>query len=138
MVEETPFRKTNKERNGAAIVEFALFLPLFFMITMATIETCRVLYLRQSLTIAAYECARLGVIPGMTLETLEFQCDSIVNGRDIHNVKLTVEPPDLSGLHYGDPLTVTVEAKVDDNAILGTWFYRGRTLRETVVILGEY
>ncbi len=138
MAGETPSRKTSKKKNGAAIVEFALFLPLFFMITMASIETCRVLYLRQSLTIAAYECARLGVIPGMSLEALEFQCDSIVDGRNIRNVTLTVDPPDLSSLHYGDPLTVTVEAQADDNAILGTWFYRGRTLRETVVILGEY
>lgn len=137
MAGDTPSRKTSKKRNGAAIVEFALFLPLFFMITMATIETCRVLYLRQSLTIAAYECARLGIIPGMSLEALEFQCDAIVDGRNIHNAKLIVDPPDLATLHYGDPLSVTVEANVDDNAILGTWFYRGRVLRETVVILGE-
>lgn len=137
MAGDTPSRKTSKKRNGAAIVEFALFLPLFFMITMATIETCRVLYLRQSLTIAAYECARLGIIPGMSLEALEFQCDTIIDGRNIHNAKLIVDPPDLATLHYGDPLSVTVEANVDDNAILGTWFYRGRVLRETVVILGE-
>lgn len=138
MAAESSTRKTSKKRKGAAIVEFALFLPLFFMITMATIETCRVLYLRQSLTIAAYECARLGVIPGMSLEALEFQCDAIVDGRNIRNVTLKVDPPDLSSLHYGEPLTVTVETKADDNAMLGTWFYRGRTLRETVVILGEY
>ncbi len=138
MTGKSPLRKNSKKRNGAAIVEFALFLPLFFMITMATIETCRVLYLRQSLTIAAYECARLGVIPGMNLEAMQFQCDAIVDGRNLRNVTLTVDPPDLSSLNYGDPLTVTVETKADDNAILGTWFYRGRTLRETVVILGEY
>lgn len=54
-------------RSGAAMIELALFLPVFFMITMATVETCRVLYLRQSLTIAAYECARIGIVPGVTL-----------------------------------------------------------------------
>lgn len=104
---------------------------------MATIETCRVLYLRQSLTIAAYECARLGVIPGMTLETMELQCANIVESRNIKNATLIVDPPDIASVGFGEPLSVTVEAGVDDNAMLGTWFYRGRTVRETVVILGE-
>lgn len=104
---------------------------------MGTIEVCRVLYLRQSLTIAAYECARLSVIPGMTLETLDIQCGNIIDGRKIKYAKLTVEPSDIANVAYGQPLSVTVEASVDDNAVLGTWFYRGQTLRETVVILGE-
>ncbi len=52
-----------QQRRGAAIVELALFLPVYFLVAMGTIETCRALYIRQSLKIAAYECARVGIIP---------------------------------------------------------------------------
>ncbi len=73
----------------------------------------------------------------MTLETLELQCTSIIESRNIKNATLIVDPPDIASVDFGEPLKVTVEASVDDNAMLGTWFYRGRTVRETVVILGE-
>ena len=44
-------------RRGAAMIEFAVCMPIFFMITMGTIETCHMIYVRQSLKIASYEWA---------------------------------------------------------------------------------
>lgn len=127
-----------KVRSGAAMIELALFLPVFFVITMGTIETCRMLYLRQSLTIAAYECARMGIITGMTNDALKTQCDNILLGRKVRGAVMKVEPSDLQSLKFGDILTVTVEAPADDNALLGTWFYRGKQMVETVKIMAEH
>lgn len=125
-------------RVGAAMVELALFLPVFFMITMATVETCRVLYLRQSLTIAAYECARLGIVPGMSLDALQSQCDAIMNGRNIKGAVLSTNPASLESLRYGDTLTVSISVALDTNVVLSTWFYRGRRVTETTTIMAEY
>ena len=125
-------------RRGAAMIELALFLPLFFMITMATVETCRVLYMRQSLTIASYECARLGIVPGMNRDALDAQCNVILQGRKIKGAVMTTVPKSLDALRYGDTLAVTITVGLDDNALLGTWFYRGRTLTETTTIMAEY
>lgn len=105
---------------------------------MATVETCRVLYLRQSLTIAAYECARLGIVPGMDRDALDAQCDVILRGRNIKGAVMSTNPPDLNTLQYGDTLAVTVTVALDQNAVLGTWFYRGRTITETTTIMAEY
>ncbi len=85
----TTIRVHRRDRSGAAMIELALFLPVFFMITMATVETCRVLYLRQSLTIAAYECARLGIVPGITRDVLDDQCVAVLGGRRIQGATLT-------------------------------------------------
>ncbi len=116
----------------------AVFLPVFFMITMATIETCRVIYVRQSLTIAAYECARLGIVPGMSQDAVQTQFDLILTGRNIKEARLELNPSNLSNLRYGDILTVTVSAPADSNSLVGSWFYQGKTLTESVKIMAEY
>ena len=130
--------RVRQGRRGAAMIELALFLPVFFMITMATVETCRVLYLRQSLTIAAYECARIGIVPGMTRETLDDQCDVILRARNVKGAVLTTKPANIDTLKYGDTLAVTITVALDENALLGTWFYRGKSVSETTTIMAEY
>lgn len=126
------------KKQGAALVELALFLPIYFMITMATIETCRVLYIHQSLSIAAYECARIGVVPGMTRDAMDTQCNLILNGRNIKGGSLQVSPLNPATMQFGDVLTVTVSAPADRNSLVGSWFYQGKTLTETVKIMAEY
>ncbi len=44
---------------------------------MGTIETCRMIYLRQSLKLASYECARIGITAGY---------DSVETMRDLADV----------------------------------------------------
>jgi Flp pilus assembly protein TadG len=125
-------------RHGAALIEFSVCLPIFFLITMATIETCRMVYLRQSLKIAAYECARVGIVPGMTDQAVRDQCDLILLGRKLSNYQLRTSPESIESLKYGDLLTVTIEMSADKNAIVGSWFYRNRSFQESVTIMAEY
>lgn len=128
----------NRRRKGAALIEFAIFLPVLFLITMATLETCRMIYLRQSLKIAAYECARLAIIPGATSSDIQAQCDAILQGRKIETYKLTCTPASPDALKLGDHFTAEVEAPASEAAIVGSWFYQNKTLREKVVIMAEY
>lgn len=105
---------------------------------MGTIEVCRMIYLRQSLRIAAYECARLGIIPEMTREGLQAQCDAILVPRNIKGYTFSYSPPNLKSLKYGDILTTTVSVPLHSNALAGSWFYRDRGLVESVAIMAEY
>lgn len=119
------------------MVEFAICMPVFFLLAMSTIETCRMMYLRQSLKIAGYECARIGITPGMSAEVMQNQCDAIMTGRQIRNYQMLFQPTDLEGLQFGDLLTITVNASAADNALVGAWFYRQKTLSESVTIMAE-
>ena len=119
------------------MVEFAVCLPVFFLIAMGTIETCRMIYLRQSMKIAAYECARLGITPEITVETIEDQCDVILLGRNINNYEMTLDPADPATLQFGELFTVTIEAPVSENALVGTWFYSDTTIAKSVSIMAE-
>ncbi len=128
----------HRPRRGAAMVELALCLPLFFLITMATVETCRMLYVRQSTKIAAYECARLGIIPGIEKQSLIDQCDLILQGRGIRGYQFSFSPEDLTTLHYGDLFSVTIQTAADQNDLVGGWFFQGKMFTETVTIMAEY
>ncbi|MGN6133371.1 MAG: TadE/TadG family type IV pilus assembly protein [Aureliella sp.] len=125
-------------RRGGALIEFAVCMPVFFCITMGTIETCHMIYLRQSLKIAAYECARLGIVPDMTRDTLEDQCDVLLQARKIRGYRFDCEPADPKLLEYGQLFTVEVSASADENALVGSWFYQGKTMSESVRVMAEH
>ena len=105
---------------------------------MATIETCRMIYIRQSLKIAAYECARLGIVPGATSATLQSQCDLILLGRNVRGYQFSCVPADPTALKYGDLFKTSVQIAAKDSAIVGTWFYRNKVFNESVTIMAEY
>ena len=51
-------------RRGTALVEMALLLPIFFMVTLGIVEFGRAMMVGQLITNAAREGARLGIIDG--------------------------------------------------------------------------
>lgn len=134
----TVCRRRNKARRGAALVEFTVCLPLFLVIVLATVETCRMIYLQQSLKLAAYECARLGITPDATYDTLQLQCDLLLQGRGLENYTFSIDPMDPSELEYEDNLTVSVSIPASEATILGSFFYQGKTVTESVTIMAEY
>jgi hypothetical protein len=125
-------------RAGAAMIEFAICMPIFFLIVMGTIETCRMIYLRQSLKLAAYECARVGIMPGMTPAVLQDQCDVILGGRRIRNYQFSCIPANPADLKFGQLFTTTVVVSAEENALVGAWFYQAKMLSESVSIMAEH
>ncbi len=120
------------------MVELAVCLPLLVTITIATIESCRALYLKQSVRITAYECARLGVVPGATTADVEDLCTVILSSRNINSYTLTCDPADLSTLRYPDLLRVTVDVPYDENMLIGSWLFANKRLTQSVTIMAEY
>ncbi|PAY20917.1 pilus assembly protein TadE [Rhodopirellula sp. SM50] len=120
------------------MIEFAVCLPVFLLIAMGTIETCRMIYLRQSLKVAAYECARLAIVPEVTPADLQDQCDVLLLGRNISSYTLNCTPADPSTLNYGEIFITTVEAPASENALVGSWIYGSSTVSESVSIMMEY
>jgi hypothetical protein len=131
-------RHPSRRRHGGAMIEFAICLPLLVSVTLGTVEACRMIYLRQSIKIAAYECARLGIVPGAEFANLQDHCDVLLNGRRLKEFQLSCEPADLSVLDFSDPLIVKVDISVPANALLGSLFYAGTHASESVTIMAEF
>ena len=125
-------------RSGAAIIEFAICLPIFFLIAIGTVETCRMIYLRQSLKIAAYECARVAIVPGSKDSDVVNQGNAILIGRRLKDFTLETTPSSVSHLKYGDLFKVEISIPAEPNALVGAWFYKNRTIHESVTIMAEY
>ncbi|MCA9131855.1 MAG: pilus assembly protein [Planctomycetales bacterium] len=130
-------RSGNKIRRGAAIIEVALALPLLVLVALSTVDTCSVIFLRQSAKIAAYECARVAIIPGVRQEDIQLQCDAIMAHRHIQDYTLNLSVEDLTSLSRGDLLQVSVSIPANTNSLVTSWFYRDRVFDETVTILAE-
>jgi Flp pilus assembly protein TadG len=70
-------------REGAFTVEFALCCGLFFMLLMAGIEFTRFMYARHSIDQAAYEAARIGIVPGKTPAMVADRANQILNATGV-------------------------------------------------------
>lgn len=112
---------------GVAATELAVCLPIVVLIVLATIESCSALFLKQSLTVAAYEGARTAIEKGATAATVQTACNNILTDRRVKGSKITISPT-ISTLKPGDYVDVTVSAPCNSNSPVPTSFFRGRTL----------
>ncbi len=121
-----------RQRRGAAIIELAVCLPLLVMLTLATIEACAMIYLKQTLTIAAFEGARIGMLPGSAAINVEAQTELVLGDHNVTGYSISMLPSDPATLTDGDYFRVTVDAQCSPNSLIGGWFYVGKTFSESV------
>lgn len=72
--------RTRKNRQKAqAIVEFAFVLPVLLLMLMGIIEFGRIFMAQQTITNAAREGARIGILPSSTLADVEGTVSTYMN-----------------------------------------------------------
>jgi len=123
-------------RRGVAVSELAVCLPILFLITFAAIETCSAIYLKQSMTLAAYEGARVALIPAASDNNVVAQSDQILTDRNVQGGNVSVSP-NVRGASPGTFIRVEVSAPCTGNLALPSFFYRGHTMSATVEMMKE-
>lgn len=133
-------RIKNRGRNnsGAAAVEFAVISPVLFLLFMGTVETCRFIYLRQSLTIAAYEATRIALIPKSTSGQVVAAANNILTDRGIKGASITITPSDFSSAPIQSFIEVRVTAPANSNSLVKVNFFAGKTLVGRCSMMKEY
>lgn len=132
------FQRKRHRRNGAATAELALCLPLMITLVFACIETCSMIFVKQSLTIAAYEGARSALSPGATSADVRDTCNLILNDRNIQNANVSISPTLIESALPGEYLTVTIDAPCDENSLFRGFFFRSKRLEGETVMMKEY
>jgi Flp pilus assembly protein TadG len=130
-------RRCIAPRKAAAAAEMAICLPLIVMLVLGSIETCSMIYLRHSLTIASYEAARVAIDFDGTSTAAEARCQEILDAREVEDADIDIEPDEVATVDRGQQISVTVSAPCDSNAIIPAWFYGGRTLSHTMTMVKE-
>ena len=130
-------RSADSSIAGLAVVELAVCLPILVVILLATIETCTMLQMQQNLAVAAYEGARVGIIPGVEGGTVQMQCQMLLDDRNVNGYTITMAPADPTTMVPGDNFAVTIAADCTANSLVGSVFYNGKTITESVVMKAE-
>lgn len=95
------------------------------------------IYLKQTLSIAAYEGVRTAISPGATAADVRADCNQVLSDRRVVGGTVTVRPSNISSLNPGDYVDVTVTAPCAGNTVVPNRFYRGRTLSATASMMIE-
>ncbi len=126
------------DRAGVAAAEFAVCLPILMVIIMGTIEACSMVYLKQSLSVAAYEGARASLRPGGSTSTVNAACNQILSARKVRGAVVTVSPNNFASQPAQTWITIRVEARGRDNSVISGWFYDNLVLDATATMMKEF
>ena len=130
-------RLSRRNRRGVAAVELAVCLPVIVLMVVATIEACSMVFLKQSLTAAAYEGVRTALVERATSGDVQAVCNQILLDRRVDGGTVSVNPSNIEALRPGDFVNVTVSAPCDRNTVVPNGFYRRRTLTTTASMMIE-
>lgn len=125
-------------RKGSATLEFAVCLPILIMIVLGTVEACGMIYLKQTLCVAAYEGARGSVIPGATKSDIVQRCHTILSQRQVTGATIVVSPDDFESQPSQSWITVRITARASDNAYIGSVYSRAMVIGAEATMMKEY
>lgn len=113
-------------RMGAFTVEFALVSSLFFVILLSSFEFSRIYYARHCLDQASYEAARLGIIPGATVQEVQARATTALAAAGVKPLRVDVEPHIFSDTTT--TVTVTITCDVAENSWLPSRYFLEPTI----------
>lgn len=119
-----PSRRPN--RTGATAVEFAIVAPVFFLVLMAMFEFSRLNVLRHTADNAAYEAARVAMVPGATAADATAEAQRLMNIIGARGTNVSITPALIT--RDTTEVTVSVAVPLDRNGWVVPRFTRGRTL----------
>jgi Flp pilus assembly protein TadG len=127
-----------KTRAGVAAAEFAVCLPVIVLIVLATIEACTMVFLKQSLSIAAYEGGRAALVQSASTTDVQRIAQQVLTERRVNGGVVSISPANLASIKPGQYLTVTVTAPATGNNTIPLKFYRGRNVTGSATMMKEF
>ena len=112
-------------------------LPVFVLILLGTIEACTMIFLEQTLKIAAHEGARAAVVPGSDDTKVQNTVLVFLSSRGVNTPGVVITPVHHENAAYGTLIQVDVSAPCSANCVFAPFFYAGKTLTGTVIMMKE-
>ncbi|TWT99616.1 TadE-like protein [Botrimarina colliarenosi] len=131
------FRNQSNDRSGVAATEFAICLPVLMLLLLGTLESCSMIFLKQSLSIAAYEAGHTALLPNATDSDIRTAGEGVLTDRRIQNGAIQVLPGGIQSIDEGEYFEIRVSAPTDANRILPLSFFGGRQLSASAVFMKE-
>ena len=107
-------------RFGAAAVEFAIVAPLFLLFIFGVVEFGRVMLVKNVVTNASREAARVAIVEGANSTQVSAVADEYCAASSVTEVEVLISPLDLSTATPETPITVTVRVNFDSVSLFPT------------------
>lgn len=102
--------KRHEQRRGAALVEFAVCIPVILIILLGSMEACSAIFVRQALTCSAYEGIRAAVKGGALTSDAVTRAQEILDTRGIRGATIEFFPADIRTADRGTDIAIQVSA----------------------------
>ena len=122
-------------RPGAAVVEFAVVAPVFFLFVFGMIEFGRMVMVQQIMTNAAREGARLAILPGSTTSQVKAAVNNYLAAGAISGATTSVNPDPPTSASYGSAVTVTVSVPFKSVSWTPAPFFLGSTTLQAQCVM---
>ena len=122
-------------RRGATAVEFALVAPAFFLVLFAMFEFSRLNVLRHTADNAAYEAARVAMVPGASAAEATDAAAQLLAIIGARGASITIDPPVITT--DTDSVTVAIVIPLDQNGWVVPRFTRGRQISAQTTLRTE-
>lgn len=130
-------RSGRDRRRGAATVELAVCLPVLVLIVFGGIEASHMVFIRQTLTQAAYAGVRSGIDKDAKSSEVNAAAEAVLATRNIQGAQVAIRPGPVELVRRGDPITVEIKAPCNSNSVGPSWFFRDQELAATVTMVKE-
>ncbi|ADB19156.1 TadE family protein [Pirellula staleyi DSM 6068] len=117
-------KRTTRARSAAVTVEFALTIPLLFLLFFGMIEFARIAMIENSVENAAYEGARAAIVPGGTSTSAQTAAQSALSAAMISGATVSVTPSNITIATTS--VTVDVSVPLNSNTWVLAAFTSGR------------
>ena len=114
-------------RHGAAVVEFAVCLPLLMLIILGAIEATHGIFLKQALSAAAYEGMRVAIEPRSKQSDATKQAQALLDARLVKGSQITFDA-NIDTAPRGQKVAIEVSAPISLNSP-----FIGRVIQDRVV-----
>ena len=96
------------------------------------------IYLKQSLTIAAYEGARLANAQGATSADVEARCNAILTDRRVNGATVSISPAEVLSVAQGNSFSIECTAPCNVNAMVAPMFFSSKSLLGRAEFVKKY
>ncbi len=119
-------KRAKKKRLGAAVVEFALIVPIFLTLVFGIIEFGRLMMVQQVLVNASREGARRAVLEGATVADVTQEVSNYLSSSSI-NVpsESIVVSPDPTSIFNNENISVSISIPFSSVSWMPPLFYSG-------------
>lgn len=135
-IQRRPSAASRPSRSGAALVEFAITVPIVFLMFFAALDFCRLSMLTHTAEQAAYEGARRGSMPGATAQLAQAAAQEELDRLGIRDATVLLEPSVITSATAR--LTVEVHIPLSSNAWLPPQVLRDATIKRQCSLSREY